>query len=370
MQAIDRSEGSISGSFRSRFCPRVSYDLRSSSSAKALCRYLLDRYSGPVLEPAKSQVTIATSCVSYLCFSSRVFGHHASEDSALHSVVSGCHGLQRYANEYWLKHSLAVAKLLESQHNTATREILAYSLRTLVQQNQEWQFRPDTVTAAVVEESIADVCIKDLPPEWNVGSLAQQVLSFRRTLIAQGGNKIVLQDGFLDLFGLKEDPTMFSKLLQRYDILSKRLMSANAAEVSVDGTKLRSFKRTYGINAYTCRFRLCSNFSDGFPTKGELEKHEQLHIRRFECVEPKCAFYGHGFKTLKALRSHNGSYHTDKANTDYPRHVAPVGTGFELGGMDPSIGVGFANALDSGDIFDNFDLDELIRENSKHELGF
>ena len=80
-------------------------------------RYLL-RPPGPLFDFATAQHDITFACIIYLTSSFTLIDPHYSKERRLVDVAKGWHGLQRYANEYWIEHLLTSANTVDGNKDS------------------------------------------------------------------------------------------------------------------------------------------------------------------------------------------------------------------------------------------------------------
>jgi hypothetical protein len=270
---------------------------------------------------------------SCLCF----LDDEISESVIRSRVVKGFHGLHQYANEFWLQHLLQYAKYEHAVENE--------DLEALEEIEEFWKEEPgtgarrlkldDTTSADNIEIQL--LVLKDLPQAQRMG---RDILTFRRFLSqekyshtdpeckqASKPHLTLISAHRVIAFQneeLRQDPTRFSEVSQRYQTIVNSLIQSSAESIpsGVQLEEVEVFKRVYTSSAFTCRYFECPQYSDGFPSSAGRAMHEKIHTEPLRCADPFCAFYARGFTSKTGLLKHNQKYHLASEGPDelsFPR---------------------------------------------------
>jgi hypothetical protein len=123
---------------------------------------------------------------------------------------------------------------------------------------------------------------------------------------------------------LRQDPTRFSEVSQRYQTIVNSLIQSTSFSLlpGVQLQEVEEFKRVYTSSAFTCRYVECPRYSDGFPSSVDRAMHEKVHTEPLRCADPSCYFYAREFTGKTGLLKHNQKYHLAPEDPDelsFPR---------------------------------------------------
>jgi len=129
----------------------------------------------PLINLEDAHFNICFSCVAYLNTSYGLIPLHYSNDTRAAIVVTGFHGLQIYANQFWVDHLLSYCTILDQQRKNLSRE-LENQLNTLLRFLKESASVEQTPDYAELEG--LDVLVQNP----NIKTLVLKVAKFRRKL--------------------------------------------------------------------------------------------------------------------------------------------------------------------------------------------
>ena len=109
----------------------------------------------------------------------------------------------------------------------------------------------------------------------------------------------------------KEDPTLFSKLRQRYQGLLEDLLLQDAT----NDLRLKEFQIRHNAGHFLCRFKDCPRASEGFDAFDLRQQHEDRHTPRFKCNEPSCGWI---CKDQRLWKRHMETYHKSTKHAEIP----------------------------------------------------
>lgn len=259
------------------------------------------------------------------------------EDDLRLRVLKGFHGLHNYANEFWFQHLLQCAKYgIQISHEEEMMDAVEDLLEI-------WKQDPGIAAKAL---KLDDTTTKDnieneihaLDKEESSYPMGQDILTLRAFLAqekyahqeAHGRlfrrtscilrTRILTSISDLRSLELRHDPTYFSDINQRYQDIVQLFVSCNIEELPPGCTPemLDMFRTTYFDTAFTCRYRNCPRFSDGFHTGASRDEHEKGHIKPLRCADPSCVFFDRGFNSRTGLAKHNRKYHPKPEEAEPP----------------------------------------------------
>jgi len=82
---------------------------------------------------------------------------------------------------------------------------------------------------------------------------------------------------------------------------------------------LETFRRIYLDSAFTCCYRDCPRYADGFQSSVQLNEHEKHHAKPLRCADPSCEFFERGFNSRTGLLKHNRKYHPTPDEIELPK---------------------------------------------------
>jgi len=93
-----------------------------------LCSYILEENvhdTSPFIQQEYAQFNIGFSCVAYLNTSFNLLPNHSTDEQRATMIVSGYHGLQLYANKFWLDHLVSYCTILGKQRKQLPGDLLS-----------------------------------------------------------------------------------------------------------------------------------------------------------------------------------------------------------------------------------------------------
>ncbi|KAH6714004.1 hypothetical protein BKA61DRAFT_428897, partial [Leptodontidium sp. MPI-SDFR-AT-0119] len=250
-----------------------------------------------------ANLNISFSCVAYLNTSLGLLPSKSTSQTRGVLVISGFHGLQLYANQFFTKHLQAYFTPLAASRGRPTPE-LVMELQKLLLFSKNLD---DTVSATSSRVN------------WDMLSEYPQVVSFLQRLIAfreglkqeEVSSNMLKSPEDVSLESCSSDPTYLSNARHSYQETVEALLSPRAADYfpDLDSGPLDNFVGIYGPAAYVCRYIHCSKATDGFDTFKQRDAHEAAHQRKFRCADSSCASFATGFTTRNALNRHNEKWH-------------------------------------------------------------
>ncbi|KAI9708049.1 MAG: hypothetical protein M1820_004253 [Bogoriella megaspora] len=243
---------------------------------------------------------IALACTNYLLVGLTLVSPSYDEHQRLVDVGKGLHGLQIYANEFWLEHTLAYASLVSDDCDTLPQSRLLSNLRSFcqkqasiwLQRNPSERAQPKRVGLGQTESRV-----ESFKNHEHIYPTVAGLVNFRKTSTA-----FALQwaDGKSDE---SKDPTMFTSMMSNYQDLIQRLSTTDAIGGLTD-TRLATFKRIYGASPFLCRIRGCLRASQGFDNERDRAEHEKTHSLSLFCNDLDCTYNKLGFASARALKKH------------------------------------------------------------------
>ncbi len=119
---------------------------------------------------------------------------------------------------------------------------------------------------------------------------------------------------------LRHDPTLFSKISQRYQDVVRFLFNCSVDDLpeNSEPRDLEKFREAYLESAFICRYRECPRYSDGFKSSRERDEHERLHAKPLRCADPSCVYFARGFTSKTGLLKHNRKCHPSPDEVELP----------------------------------------------------
>ena len=114
-------------------------------------------------------------------------------------------------------------------------------------------------------------------------------------------------------YEIEHDPTHYSEIMHRYRDSVEALLTMPAEELLTvsDMEAITRFRELRGAHPFTCRYPQCKRNVESFASMNERDRHEATHYRQWKCGYSSCPFYAKGWKSARALKLHNQTYHTD-----------------------------------------------------------
>jgi hypothetical protein len=141
------------------------------------------RYGRPFIRSEEAHLNIGFSCIAYLNTSFRLLPQHSNDEEKILWVAQGLHGLQRYANQYWYKHTLAYMDLVVAQKLEVVPECLVRQLDEILKYSKA---NPVTLEPASVDASrgmeLPDQIYPSLSRFPGLSSLVSRLEDFRTSL--------------------------------------------------------------------------------------------------------------------------------------------------------------------------------------------
>ncbi|KAH7409681.1 hypothetical protein BKA64DRAFT_404683 [Cadophora sp. MPI-SDFR-AT-0126] len=268
--------------------------------------YVLDeeyKHSTTFISRQTANLNIAFSCVAYLNTCVSLLPHNSTAHSRAALVLTGFHGLQLYANQFFATHLEAYLTSLAVSKGQAPVELIS-QLQLLLQFSKNKQNSGSKPSSTINLEALHEY------PQ--LVSFLLQVFAFKDSMKQEGAaNTSLKSPEDLSIESCVADPTHLSNARHFYQETVETLLDPNAAHnfPDFDSRALQNFTKTYGPAAYICRYLHCSKATDGFDTLKKREAHESAHQRKFRCAEPSCGSFAAGFTSRNALNRHNEKWH-------------------------------------------------------------
>jgi len=126
-----------------------------------------------------AQFNISFSCMAYLNTSLCLLPCHSTPEERANIVVSGFHGLQPYANKFWIYHLLEYSKLLAKSWKPPRSELL-FQLNLLLEMEKSAEVAEEPTDAISIEE------LTMLNQNPRIQSFISRVIKFREEAKAIG----------------------------------------------------------------------------------------------------------------------------------------------------------------------------------------
>lgn len=279
--------------------------------------YFIHEQSGPFIDIAKANLTIAFSCVINLtsCLDFVPRGTDTMSESDLESrVVQGRYGLHSYAQAFWAEHVLAYLGQVGDQDADAGRLIGA-----LEAFSQVWKHRAhaDISLPATLHTAEASFGLNNLRAFPMLQRFISGWIHFKSEFIKTRSSLITLDAQ--EQWRLGADETVLSLIDSRLCIITERLLMMQSCQLPSHIDK-DDFKNFVGRSSFLCRFQDCNHH---YGTIQERDSHESSHTLSFPCLQ--CDFSGRGFKSRKDLEKHTQRYHTSPEDFEIPDDLHPIG---------------------------------------------
>ncbi|KAH6692826.1 hypothetical protein BKA61DRAFT_714437, partial [Leptodontidium sp. MPI-SDFR-AT-0119] len=269
-----------------------------------------------------ANLNICFSCVAYLNTSFSLLPHTSTSQTRGTLVLSGCHGLQLYANSFFARHLIAYFTSLATSRCRPPPELVV-ELQKLLQFSKNTDDGGSAPNSAVVNLDALHECPQLM-------SFLLQLIKFREGIKQEEVSSNMLKSPEeVSLESCSTDPTYFSEARHVYQETVEMLLSSQAIDSfpGLDTRALHNFTQVFGPAAYVCRYIHCSKSTDGFDTLKKRDAHEVAHQRKFRCADPSCASFALGFTTRNALRRHNEKWHC--VVTEFTKLLQPRKPSFE-----------------------------------------
>lgn len=279
--------------------------------------YFIHEQSGPFIDIAKANLTIAFSCVINLtsCLDFVPRGTDTMSESDLESrVVQGRYGLHSYAQAFWAEHVLAYLGQVGDQDADAGRLIGA-----LEDFSQVWKHRAhaDISLPATLHTAETSFGLNNLRAFPMLHRFISGWIHFKSEFIKTRSSLITLDAQ--EQWRLGADETVLSLIDSRLCIITERLLMMQSCQLPSHIDK-DDFKNFVGRSSFLCRFQDCSHH---YGTIQERDSHESSHTLSFPCLQ--CDFSGRGFKSRKDLEKHTQRYHMSPEDFEIPDDLHSIG---------------------------------------------
>lgn len=273
--------------------------------------YLLDEQTGPFVDVPQAHFNAAFSCVVNLTSTLSIVprynnGHPDTYYETM--VIQGAYGLQQYAHQYWVEHTITYFGLMPQLDSKALVLVDALTAFLRVCKRRE----PDP-TAQARNKTAKDfhkisASLRNVDPQ--IQNLILSSMNFKSRLNENASNFDGLEA--LEKWQKSEDSTFLSLIdIQlrklREDVLrmQKSNLPSHIATVDYD-----AFISRYGFG---CRVHDCNL---NLEHEIDRDRHEASHAVFFPCL--KCDFSGRGFGTRKQLERHTRTYHMTHEDFEIP----------------------------------------------------
>ena len=301
--------------------------------------YFIHEQSGPFIDIAKANLTIAFSCVINLtsCLDFVRRGNDGMSESDLESrVVQGSYGLHSYAQEFWAEHVLAYLGQVGDQDADA-RELIG----ALEAFSQVWKHRAhaDISLPVKLHTSEASFGLNNLRTFPILHRFISGWIHFKSefTKTRSSLNTLAAQEQWR----LAADETFLSLIDSRLCIITERLLMMQSCQLPSHIDK-DDFKNFVGRSSFLCRFQGCNHH---YGTIQERDTHESSHTLSFPCLQ--CDFSGRGFRSRKDLEKHTQKYHMSPEDFQIPDDLHTIG-GYARGYSSLNSGSSRASYTQSG----------------------
>lgn len=135
---------------------------------------------------------IAFACTSYLIMGLTLVDPDYDENQRLIDVGKGLHGLQLYANEFWLEHILTYADLASGDRNTLPASKLLSALQAFVKKQMSIWTRINLSEQKNLQKQkleALDSRVDSFQDHENIHSTVVRLSTFRRALSAFPSNQ-------------------------------------------------------------------------------------------------------------------------------------------------------------------------------------
>ncbi|QDS73705.1 hypothetical protein FKW77_003346 [Venturia effusa] len=259
--------------------------------------FLMSTQSGPVIPEIHARHDQSLACLIYLKSATNVFSPAYSERGRDLRVLKWLHSFHLYATHFWIDHLLAFANLQPSLTLPGSTVLIkaAYELANILSSVDTFiQSEELTVPIITDREDVAGV-IKNHGVLYDV---VRRELDSRDLAELSSGNSKA---------GIATCLTELERMLKAYQSIVGRLIHTTSYP-GISAGDLAAFKRGHAFSAYTSRFPGCTWATVGFENDTLRYDHEMKHMQKLRCTVPGCG-YGLPFASMKALKSHDSTYH-------------------------------------------------------------
>ncbi len=274
--------------------------------------YLIHEQSGPFVDVARANFSVALACLNNLTTSLDLVPRH--HDSAIDAdletrVVKGHFGLQSYAHDFWAEHT-ATYFARAGEPNSDTRELLSALESFSLVSKHRLDSRSSSNPPAGGDFAAGLSKLAQYPPLYNLVSYWFLFKSKLRDTISNTETPEAQQE-----WRLRTDETYMSLIDSRLCKMTENILKMNSSELPphIDKDHYEYFISRFKL---PCRFFGCIW---NFESSKDREAHETTHVPSYPCLQ--CDFVKRGFRTRKDLDRHTQKYHMCPEDFEIPADI-------------------------------------------------